>query len=414
MKARTRTFTAFCFVLLCAAVPRPGCAQNQSPDSLTLEQALNRARLRAPSLLSARARIDEARGRVTGASIALQSNPTIEGTAGPRFSEPSRFTAADVAVGQDFEALGRRSARIAGAKAGVNREMAASEEVSRQLLREVASLFYRALAATDKLKVLTNADQIATEFLSTADKRYQAGDIPILEVNVARTGSARSRSALLSGRAELADALGDLRVLLGIPADEKFIIAGNLKDLAAYDLDALMRTADDRPDVRVLESELQQALSDTRLGNTFKSPDIGAIARYQRDQGDNIAQIGLRVTLPIFSRGQELIATGNARAVRLRAELEASKVAIHTEIKSALEVYTNRVAAAQELERRALPGLDENETLTQRSYAEGELGLAELLLIRRESLETRLSYVSALLDAALENIDLQSKAGVLK
>jgi hypothetical protein len=37
-----------------------------------------------------------------------------------------------------------------------------------------------------------------------------------------------------------------------------------------------------------------------------------------------------------------------------------------------------------------------------------------LLLIRREILETRLSYANALLEAALAGVDLQSKAGVLR
>src|SRR2546426_12647790 len=45
---------------------------------LTLDQALARARERAPSILSAKARIDEARGRLAGASVLLRDNPLIE------------------------------------------------------------------------------------------------------------------------------------------------------------------------------------------------------------------------------------------------------------------------------------------------------------------------------------------------
>jgi cobalt-zinc-cadmium efflux system outer membrane protein len=187
-----------------------------------------------------------------------------------------------------------------------------------------------------------------------------------------------------------------------------------LRNPGKHDLDALILSAEDRPDIRVLESELQQALSDARLGNTFKSPDFGVIGRYQRDQGDNIAQAGVRISIPVFSRGQELTGTGNARANRIRAELEASKTAIRNEVRSAFEVYTHRSDAAQELEQRALPSLDENETLARRSYEEGELGLAELLLIRKETLETRLLYVNTLLDAFIAGVDLQSKAGFLK
>jgi outer membrane protein, heavy metal efflux system len=106
----------------------------QTPSSvLTLDQALNRARLRAPALLSARARIEEARGRLKGASLPLQNNPAVEGTLGPRFSNQGRTLDTDLSISQDFEALGRRSARIAGAQTGVTREIAASRETGRAL-----------------------------------------------------------------------------------------------------------------------------------------------------------------------------------------------------------------------------------------------------------------------------------------
>jgi cobalt-zinc-cadmium efflux system outer membrane protein len=395
--------------LVCAA---GGLAQAQTV--LTLDQALNRARLKAPALLSAKARIEEARGHLKGASIFQQSNPVAEGSIGPRFSDQGNTTDGDVSISQDFEAMGRRSARIAGAQTRVTREIAVSRETGRAVLRDVAAAFMKALAANEKLKVLTAAEQVSSSFLETAERRYQAGDIPILEVNLAKNGAARARAELRSGRAELAASMGQLRVLLGMSPEEEFSVSGDLTSAKKYDLTALVSTAEDRPDIRVLESELQGAQADVRLGNTFKSPDFGAIARYQRDQGDNIVQGGVRITLPAFSRGQELTATGSARVTRIRGELEAIKTAIRNEIKTAFDTYAFRAEALQELERLALPSLLENETLARRSYEEGEIGLPELLLIRREILETRLAYLTTLLDAALASVDLEFKAGVLR
>ena len=414
MKVR-RHMQPLMLLLMAYAIAVPGLAQNQTVvPALTLEQALNRARIKAPALLSARARINEARGRLQGASILFQANPVIEGTVGPRFSTQGRTTDADVTVSQDFEAFGRRNARISGAQAEVTGAVAASQETGRQLLRDVAAAFMRALAAKERLNVLTDADNIASDFLNTAERRYQAGDVPILDVNLARTGAARTHAELRSGLAELATAMGEIRVLLGMLPDEQFTPVGELKSFGQYDLGSLVNSALDRPDIKVLESELRQAESDVRLGNTFKSPDFGVIGRYGRDQGDNIAAAGIRITIPVFSRGQELRATGTAQASRIRAELNASKTAIRNEIGAAFDAYRFRTEAAQELQNRALPSLQENETLARRSYEEGEIGLVELLLIRREILDTRLSYANTLLDAALASVDLQFKAGVLK
>jgi cobalt-zinc-cadmium efflux system outer membrane protein len=66
------------------------------------------------------------------------------------------------------------------------------------------------------------------------------------------------------------------------------------------------------------------------------------------------------------------------------------------------------------LETDAIPGLDENEQLTTRSFDVGQIGLPDLLLIRREILDTRFQYLDALLEAALARIDLDTSAGVLR
>jgi cobalt-zinc-cadmium efflux system outer membrane protein len=118
--------------------------------------------------------------------------------------------------------------------------------------------------------------------------------------------------------------------------------------------------------------------------------------------------------LPVFSKGQELQAVGLARAARLRTELDAARTRVQIEVRSAFEVYSRRIAAISVLESDAIPGLDENETLTARSFEVGQLGLPELLLIRREILDTRSQYLDALLEAALARIDLDASAGVLR
>jgi cobalt-zinc-cadmium efflux system outer membrane protein len=116
----------------------------------------------------------------------------------------------------------------------------------------------------------------------------------------------------------------------------------------------------------------------------------------------------------MFSKGQEPRALGSARATRLRAELDAARTRIQTEVRAAFEAYNRRLAAIRALEADAIPGLDENEQLTTRSFEEGQLGLPELLLIRRETLDTRFQYLDSLLQAALARIDLDASAGVLR
>ena len=68
-----RKLNKFFFVFLVASTSPLVWSQQSAP--LTLDQALARARTRAPQILVAQQRIDEARGRLAGASVRQQENP---------------------------------------------------------------------------------------------------------------------------------------------------------------------------------------------------------------------------------------------------------------------------------------------------------------------------------------------------
>ena len=121
-------------------------------ETLTLERMLALARERAPRILAAGARIEEARGRLTGASVLLRENPVVEAAAGPRDSDDRDTVDREVGIRQGFELDGQRRARVDGAEADVARASAARDDSARRLLREVAVAFYKGLHAQESLR----------------------------------------------------------------------------------------------------------------------------------------------------------------------------------------------------------------------------------------------------------------------
>jgi cobalt-zinc-cadmium efflux system outer membrane protein len=91
----------------------------------------------------------------------------------------------------------------------------------------------------------------------------------------------------------------------------------------------------------------------------------------------------------------------------------AQRRAVHTEVTSVYQAYRLRLAALQELEEAARH-VEENETLARRSYEEGQIGLAELLLVRRETVEARLVHLERRLAVAEAEVDLMARAGVVR
>ena len=399
-------------VAVCAAVClQAGTADAQS-RSLTLADVLTRAREQAPQIVSARLALEETRGRLLGASVRRQTNPQIDAALGNRSGPDSRFTDFELGLGQGFEPGARRAARIDGANAAIAQSSANIDEVTRTVLRLAASAYYRAVHANERIKLLNATHELAASVYATADRRFKAGDIAVLDVNIARTSLARVRAEREGAEASKALALGELRQLLRLENDVG--VEGSLVLPGPTDLTAALQTASQRPELRGLEAAIAEAEAELRVGLSFTKPEYGVGVRYAREEGDQIVLGGMTVTLPMFSKGQEQRAVGSARAARLRAELDAARTRVQLEVRAAFDAYNRRLAGVRILEAEAIPGLDENEQLTTRSFEVGQLGLPELLLIRREFLDTRSQYLDALLEAALARIDLDASAGILR
>jgi cobalt-zinc-cadmium efflux system outer membrane protein len=402
------------FAVVSALVCVSQTAVRAQSVSLTFEDALVRAREQSPSVLVARARIEEARGRLVGARIRYRDNPTFDFAAGPRSVDGTTLTDIDLGVSQLFETGGQRAARMSGAEAEIRRETATANEASRVAVRDVALAWLRTLHAQERVALLSRAETVAADVASVANRRYAAGDIAVLDVNVAKSALARGRAARMAAEAERSAASGELQRLLGLPRGQQPTARGELRRVVRADMPSLVSAVENRPDLQVLREEIASAAADVRLGQASTRPDVGVGARVKREEGHTAVIGEFTLALPAFARGQELFATGTARGSRARLELETRRVAAVSEIETLLATRATREAAVAAFEEEALPDLDENESLVQRSFDVGQISLPEVLLIRRELIETRLEYLDRQLEAAEAAVTLDSAAGVLR
>ena len=401
-------FACTTLALSCALSSVTGTASAQT--SLTLSEVVARAREHAPQVIAARLAVDEARGRLLGAGLRFQTNPDVEIGVGNRAGSSTRSTDLELGVGQFFEPAGRRSARIASARAQIATRTATLDEIIRTVTREALAAFYSTIHANERIRLLTNTEQLAVRVLEVADRRFRAGDLAVLDVNIARSALARIRANREVAEAVRITSLGDLKNLLAI--EGRINVQGSLMPGAEPDAAVLTQSATLRPEIRLLEAELQEAEADTQFGRTFSRPDYTLGAKYQREGGDQIVLGALTVSLPVFSAGQELRAVGTARATRLRTELAAARARVQIELRTALDSYARRLEALRILQREALPTLEENEALAARSFEVGQIGLPDLLLIRREIQDTQFQFLDAQLEAALARVNVDAAAAV--
>ncbi len=392
--------------------PLPGLGQERV---LTIDEALALAREQAPDVVLAKGRIAEARARQTQAGRRFQENPALEVNGGYRRDRRAEDDHLDfeAAISQDLYGRERRSARIAGAQAALERTEAELDEARRLLLRDVWTTFVRASMAGERVALLTRGRQAADELLAATERRYEAGEATALELNRSRTAAANARAEQSGAQAEESAILAELQAQLGLPSEERVEVQASPALREPPDLPALLAGLDRRPDLRVLAAELREAEAEAALGRALARPGLGVRGGVGREEGADIVTAGVVVTLPLHDRGQETLAVGEARAAALRQAFAGARRAAGAEVRGRHSALLRHLEAARELEQTALPALEDNESLALKSFEAGEIDLGELLLLRREILETRLTYLERLLDASLTRFELEAAAGAL-
>ncbi len=413
MRSR-RGWPAAAFPFLFLSLLLPGALPAAGQREITLDEALALARVQgAAGVAEARGRVEEARVRLERGRRRLQEDPELEMSGGYRNSETGFFDF-EAALSQKLESGGRSAARTVGVEAALETAEAERAEAERLLLAEVRAAFARALAARDRAALQARGRDLADRLLAATDRGYEAGEVAALEWNRTRTASAAARAGQRAAEAELAESLAVLQGLLGLDPGEPTVVSGVRGDLAPGplpDLPPLLAVLDRRPDLAALAAGLREAEAQVQIGRALGRPGLSVRGGVAREEGAEIATAGVVVSLPLRGAGREAVAVGEARAAALRQAMTAARSQAEAEVRGLHAALAARIEAVRELETAALPALDDGETLSLKSYEAGETGLGELLLIRREILETRLTYLDRLLDAALTRASLESAAG---
>nr|WP_249344456.1 TolC family protein [Corallococcus exiguus] len=390
--------------------PRPGGAD---PSRITLQDVFTLAREHAPALVEARARVRAAQGPLASAAPLLRENPQLDVQVGPR-RLPNGVYGLDLALGlsQPFELGGKQGLRRDAARAGLSMEEARLRDAERLLLGDVAAAYLRLLQAGERKKLVEAAAEAAARTVKATEQRYAAGDVPAVDVNVAKVAHARARAELQVADGEIFALREELEVRVGYRARPMVTYDDDLRSIARAPVREVTDGAGARADLVALEQEQVQAKAAATLGRRQVLPDVTVGARYQKEADETVFLGTLSVPLPVFARGQEARLVGEADASRAEQELAAARTVVPAQVQAAKYRYRASLGALGTLEQ-VLPLLDDNEALAQRSYDAGEMDLAAFLLVRRDTLEARAAWLDGLLRLALARVQLEVETGVL-
>jgi cobalt-zinc-cadmium efflux system outer membrane protein len=287
-----------------------------------------------------------------------------------------------------------------------------------ELTAKVRRAAYAVLAEQtmrDRLQQIAGASDAAAGF---AQKQFDAGNIPRLDLVRLQAAAQESRLDLVRHTGELQLARESLNRLLGL--------ASNQTDWRMGGALPALPTADDLPDdleklaqsnrLDLAARRAQAALAETRLDLKRKTRwlpgglNLGADTE-RESGGGRLTGPNLSVELPLFDQGQPEIARLAALARQTRDQAEAMAAEVASETRAAQE----RLATARQADRlfqdQLLPSLRAAFQQTLLHYNAMELSVYELLAARREDLRAELESISARRDYWQARVELERAVG---
>jgi len=391
-----------------------GLAVGPPARQLTLDQARQEASARSPVLAAQRALLEQAEGRLVTAKT-YPHDPALILEGADREGAGESSTDRAIKGTQVVEIGGQRRRRVAQASAELDAAGAKFQREGRLLAARVSATFVEALRARELLEVEQANTELVRSLAEVARKRFEAGSVPQMEVNLAQVQVGRAeldlrlaRNAYEVARAALAESIGLDPAAPPQPMGELDLLPREPVSLSEL-VDGALRH---RGDLAAFRATIEAAQARIALARREVVPNLAVEGFYGREEGDRLVggEIGIRI--PLFNRNRGPIAEARAAERRAAADTEAVRLQVAREVVAARATYDALSEASSELEQGVLGTLEENLVLLQLSFEAGKTGWTEVLVFRREFVDIQRDYIDTLADARLAGIALDLAAGV--
>jgi outer membrane protein, heavy metal efflux system len=388
------------FTLLAFAIcPVPYLRAQGTIAPLTLQQVIDLARTRNPSLLSGRQHISATRANEITAGLRLNPNLTLSGTdvtlAADNPGNPYSYAAN---VSRMFERGEKRRWRLESARANTFVTASQYQDAEHQTILAVKQAFTQMLAAKAAVKVANENLAGYRRTVELSRHRLDAGDISGTDFERIDLQLVEFESDDDAAQLSLTQASDQLQVLLGTEkTDPAFDITGMLDPPSLFlnlsDLE--QRAVSDRPDYLAAQQAVRAAEANAKLAvaNGTADPTLGA--EYDRSGNDNSAGFQFNIPLRIFDRNQ-------GEKERTRFELESSRLAaqaarnqVVSDVDQAWSAYLAATRQAQRYNTRYLAEATRVRDNLEYSYRQEGTTLLDYLDALRDFRQISLDTVNA-------------------
>ena len=393
-------------------------AQEATPDTaaprLSFARAVTLAFEKSPRLRAQAAEQQFAEADLLGARV-YPFNPVIEASQARRDDGLRETQDHEIGISQEIELVGQRGKRIAAASAALAAARARFERGSQVFAAAVGEAFVQAIRARELAALAVFEREIVSSLADFEQRRLDAGAGTLIDLNVARAAAGRAeRQVELAGADEVA-ARAVLAGIIGLAPSDLPRLAGELPEAwppGASREENERRAVARRQDLAALRTEIEAASARLRLERALAAPNLVlGVARGREADAEDLNTVSAGVTIPLFQRNQGGIAAARAGAQSFAAELAIATLGVRSEVVAAASRYEATRRALAVFRETVAGTLDENLGLVQKSFASGKLRASEVLVFRREFVDSRRELIEAGADAWQASIALDLATG---
>lgn len=402
------------------------------PNEITIFQALDEALIRSPRAAAIRAQYPVAKAGLAQATVA--PNPIIFLDRGFLAEQVRRIGPLLVP-----EPPWKLLFRLLAAQSLYKQTKTDLMTTLWSLRADVRRAYTELVMAQETRRTLYDLYELTERLYSVAQKRFQAGDVPELDVLRARLAMSQSGIELAVGERRLIRAKQQLNVILGrqvedpinvpllpaylgttMPVLPKAVKAGILPDnqILIPKLDELVNLAvANRLEMRSLAQQLKvnQANLRNAFSAAFPNPTIamGASSSGNAPSGPktNANFLTLNVETPLGNTNQGDIARFQATERQLKYQIGSQRNQIIGEVSSA---FNNLLAARERIkvyQEHVLRESAEVARLSRRSYEVGQTDINATLLAQQANIQIRQQYLEAVSSYQQSYTDLEQASG---
>lgn len=357
-----------------------------------------------PRLAAGQLTVMAARGAVGAAGAA--PNPSLDATIGHGAARDGDLRR----IEKGFELtvplgwIAQRGYKVAAAMAELNASQNDAEVLRRDVLLQLRVLFWNLVYDQTRVAALADLEAQTADLARIVRRRVEAGEARPVEKARVEVELEKVASDLDAARISLRANRKQLQLWLGGEKVRGLRVEADLSSVpTALDLDAALAQARfSHPSIKAARARVEARAAEVSIEKLARVPSV-ALKAFTEEEIDRRAYGGgIAVDIPVWNWNGGRIAQAQAQLAAGKKQLEAQARDLESSIVESHGACLAASRTAVRLRDSILPRSESAASTMERTYQLGEASLLEAIDARRVLVETRRTYLAALVQAQID------------